>query len=160
MGIKRILTDTCCLSNFALIGRFDLLERLYPGSLAVTSWVVAEVEAGLAGLPRLQAALDSVAAGRIEVIDEASEAEFGLMRELPRKFSAADRSCISVAVHRGMVLMTDERAIIKECGRRGVAVARTQDVLAEAVSAGLIQTSELPVIADAMEREAGFRPGV
>jgi len=158
--VRKVLADTCVYSNFALIGRFDVLERLYGRDLAITRLVVAEIARGTSRLPGLGVGLEAVREGRLEVIDEIDPDELALMLNLPPKFSPADKTCIAVAVRRRWTLLTDEKAMLKECARRGAATLKTDDVLREAVRAGFLRTEDLSEIADVMERMANYRPAI
>lgn len=158
--MRKVLADTCVYSNFALIGRFDVLERLYGRDLAVTRLVVSEIERGAAKYPALGVGLEAIRDGRLEVVDEIEPDELALMLTLPPKFSPADKACIAVAVRRRWTLLTDEKAMLKECARRGAATLKTEDVLREAVKDGVLKAEELTGITDAMEREANYRPSV
>ena len=137
-----------------------MLESLYGKTLVVSRLVETELRKGLGRLPKLQAALEAIASGRIEVIDDLTEEELKTVQELPSKFSAADKVGLALAQHRGWALLTDERALLRECTARGIEAVRTEDILREAVGKGLVKQEELSKIADDMEQEANFRPKV
>ncbi len=156
----RLLVDTCVCSNFALIDRHELLEKLYGRALVVLRLVETEIKNGVPSLPKLAAALQAIAEGRLEVLDDVTEEELRTAGELPRKFSAADRVGLAVALHRKWELVTDERALLRECAARGISTVRTEDILLEAVEKGLLGREDLSKVRDEMEREANFRPNV
>jgi predicted nucleic acid-binding protein len=143
-----------------LIGRYGLLEELYRETLIVTELVVTEIRNGVASLPKLSAGLEAISRGQLEVLNEVTEEELATAGGLPRKFSAADRVGLAVALHRKWTLMTDERALLRECASRGIVTMRTEEILKEAVDKGLIMQEDLSKMADDMEREASFRPNV
>jgi len=158
--VGRLLIDTCVYSNFALIGRYKLLEELYRETLIVTELVVTEIRNGVAALPKLAAGLEAISQGRLEVLDEVTEQELATSGALPRKFSAADRVGLAVALHRKWTLVTDERALLRECAARGIATLRTEEILGEALEKGLVDRSVQSKIMAEMERDASFRPNV
>jgi len=137
-----------------------VLEKLYGDGLAITRFVESEIRTGAANLPKLQVGLDAIAAGRLRVVDDVSPEELATMQALPPKFSAADKTNIAVAGHRKWTLLTDERAMLAECGRRTIATLRTEDVLREAVQAGILKQDDLPGIADEMAQKAKYRPQI
>ena len=156
----RLLVDTCVYSNFALIGRYELLETLHGKALIVLRLVETEIKNGIPSLPKLEVGLRAIAEGRLDVLDDVTEDELRTAQELPRKFSAADRVGLAVALHRKWELVTDERSLLRECAARGVATVRTEDLLLEAVEKGLLAREDLSKVVGEMEREASFRPNV
>lgn len=136
------------------------MQALFGSELAVTRFVATELRVGVAHLPKLKVVLDAIDAGKIEVIDDITAEELDVMASLPRKFSAADKSCLAIAEKRSWSLLTDEKEMLKECARRNIATLRTEDVLREAVRAGVISAADLPAIADEMKREANYRPRI
>lgn len=137
-----------------------MLENLYGKTLVVTHLVVSELRRGVGKLPKLQSALEAIESGRVEAIDQLTDAELKTVQELPPKFSAADKVGLAIAQHRGWTLLTDERALLRECAVRGVECLKTEQILKEAVEKGLLKLEELSTIADDMEREASYRPNV
>lgn len=158
--MRRRLIDTCVCSNFALIGRHGMLESLYGKALVVSRLVETELRRGVGRLPKLHSALEAIADGRIEVFDDLTDEELRTVQGLPPKFSAADKVGLALAQRRGWALLTDERALVRECAARGIEAVRTEDILREAVGKGLVKQEELSKIADDMEQEANFRPKV
>jgi len=158
--VGRLLIDTCVYSNFALVGRYGLLEELYGETLIVTELVVTEIRNGVASLPKLTVGLEAISGGRLEVLNDVTEEELATAGSLPRKFSAADRVGLAVALHRKWTLITDERALLGECAAREIATLRTEEILKEANEKGLLKVEDLSKVADDMEREASFRPNV
>jgi len=158
--VGRSLIDTCVVSNFSLIGRYELLETLYGKALVVTRLVETELRNGLPKLPNLRPPLEAIEAGRLEVVDDVTEDELRTAGSLPRKFSGADRVGLAVAFHRQWTLLTDERALLRECAARGIETLRTDEILIDALDRGALEKAQLPGILDAMEREAHFRPDI
>lgn len=130
--MKSTLLDTSAYSHFARAGHYGLLERVFQGRLAVPSPVHDEAEKGTKRFPELKALAASIDAGKTALIDELTEKEYGIIADLPRKFSDTDRAGIAIARERSMILATDDEDVLTEAKRRGITTCETEDILEEA----------------------------
>ena len=139
---RRFFFDTVTLANFALAGCFGLLVDRYGTSLSVTEQVRVELAAGRAGgHAGLEAVEAALSAGAISLARPMDTAELELFAELLRTFGAGEASCIALALQRGGVVVTDDRAARRRCASRGILVTGTIGIL-QALAANRIVSAE------------------
>ncbi len=122
-----ILLDTTVLSNFALVGRPDLLRLALGSEVAATPQVMAEIMAG-------------VALGRVPETDlewlkvvALSEVEEESYQRFLRHLNQGEAACLAVAAHRPARVLTDDRDARAFAVRRGIAISGTLGVLVRLV---------------------------
>lgn len=144
------------LANFALAGCFGLLVDRYGTSLSVTEQVRVELAAGRAGgYAGLEAVEAALSAGAISPAGPMDTAERGLFAEFLRTFGAGEASCIALALHRGGVVVTDDRTARRRCASRGIGVTGTIGIL-QALAADRIVAAEEADALLARMVEVGF----
>lgn len=122
--------DTVTLSNFALCDRFDLLVKRFGTALILTEQVRVELAQGRsAGYIKLALIEDAVAAGRISVAATMTPGEIQLFRDLILVTGSGEASCITMARHRGGVVVTDDRLARRTSASHGVLVSGTIGIL-------------------------------
>lgn len=98
---KSVLLDNTVLSNFALVGRTDLVIALWAGA-CTTPAVMAEYDAGTK--------IGEVPVGTWEILRVITltpvETEFAT--RLHTRLGAGERSCIAVAYHRNGLFVSDD----------------------------------------------------
>lgn len=128
---KAVICDTTLLSNFAAAGQIALLLRALGRPLFTTPEVVAEisdgVQAGYAHLNELETLLLS-ADSPCEILS-VDETEVGTYRELRLRLHAGEASCLAIAIHRALILGTDDLAARKIAKAQGVQVIGTVGAL-------------------------------
>ncbi len=123
--------DTVTLSNFALVGQFELLVTRYGRGLLVTPEVLDEVAegvvAGYYALREIEAAVDE---GRVcQSGALSSVADRKVYRELLRILAPGEASCIAHAQACGGVVVSDDHMARQCCSERGVSVTGTIGIL-------------------------------
>ncbi len=146
--VRNLYFDTCTLSNFATVGRLDLLERRCGNRARWTETVRYEVSRGLSRQPYLQQVLDAGWLGTpVEVGGDPKELE-----EIERIRRALGGGSGDHLRHLGEaemfhhlenhdvygVLVTDDRPALDFAGRRGIATMDTVRLLAECHAQGEI----------------------
>jgi predicted nucleic acid-binding protein len=139
--------DTTVLSNFAAVGGLELLEKRYRGTAFTTVEVTDElrkgVKAGYAYLELILADIDRAdQGGWIGVLVPESAYERRLRAEFDDRLGAGEASCLSLAVSRGLTLVTDDRAARQMAEDRRVPVTGTVGILIKLVRTGTISLSE------------------
>ena len=139
--------DTTVLSNFAAVGRLDLLERRYRGTAFTTLEVTDElrkgVKAGYAYLELVLADVDHEDQERwIGVLVPQSAHERRLRAEFDDRLGAGEASCLALAVSRELTLVTDDRAARQVAEERRVSVTGTVGILIKLVRASTLSLSE------------------
>ena len=125
--------DNSAISNFAVVGRMDILRRRYGGKLVVTREVLLEAGRG----PGPEAIRQAVEEGWVELRTlYADSEEHGVFVDLRRRgFGLGEASLIAVCSTGGTwVLVSDDLDARREAVRRGIGVVGTYGVLARQVA--------------------------
>jgi len=147
-----ILVDTTVLSNFAHIGRPDLLRLALPNA-ATTPQVLVELERG-----RTSGHLPDCDWNWLEIV-ALSPAEEAHLNRIRRFLGSGEASCIAVALERGGILFTDDLDARRYAVRCGLSVSGTLGVLALLVRDGHLGVQEADLYLERM-RAAGYRSPV
>jgi len=147
------LLDNTVLSNFALVGRPDIVQRLWADAACTTPAAKAEYQTGItAGLVPVTAWTDL----RVVTL---TETETAFAAELPPRLGAGERTCLAVALHRQGRLASDDQDARSMARRHGVPTTGTLGILVLGVRQGLLSKDE----ANALLKEmiaAGYRSPV
>lgn len=147
--------DNSAISNFAAVGRTDILRERYGGRLAVTREVLLEAEKG----PCPEAVRRAIREGWVELrIVYADSREHGVFAELrDRGLGLGEASLIAACSAGGTwVFVSDDLDARREAGRRGMGVVGTYGILARQVAEAKLGLEEGNRLLRRMI-EAGFR---
>jgi predicted nucleic acid-binding protein len=129
-----IFLDNTVLSNFASVGRIELLIKALGSQVATTHEVIAEFDDGVAGGRLPETELDW-----LEVLDLEREEE-ALFQELLIRVNAGEAACLSIASQRNGRILTDDRDARKLAAQLKIPVSGTLGILQR-----LVQIDELPL---------------
>jgi len=151
--------DSVTLSNFALVGRMDVLSDRYRMRGFVTTQVVDELTSGVAaGHAPLADCLGLVDQGvfRVVTLDKTERDTF---RELIGHLGQGEAGTITAALHRKGIVVTDDLSGRRTCADMGIPVTGTIGIL-QAVLHDRVLT--LAVTNDLLHKmiAAGFRSPV
>jgi len=122
--------DTVTLSNFALCDEFRLLVDRYGTSLCLTEQVRVELAEGLsAGYIKLGSIEAEITHANITVAVTMSPAEASFYRDLIPMLGSGEASCITMAQHRGGIVVTDDLLARRTCSLHRVQVTGTIGIL-------------------------------
>lgn len=123
MSSRYVLLDNTALTNFALVGRPDLILNLWGSDCATTTAVMAEYQAGIVsrGLPAQN--WDSLTQLTLQPAEQVFADRMSL------QLGIGERSCIAVAVHRQGLFVCDDAKARHEAKRHGVLVSGTIGIL-------------------------------
>jgi predicted nucleic acid-binding protein len=131
-----VISNTTVLSNFASIGQFDVLRRLYQ-VLRIPTEVYEEISTGLEeGYLFYQDIVADIhpfsEAGwlHLTVMETDELRRFG---ELPARLHKGEAACLAIAEHRHWTLLTDDSAAREEAARRGIRLSGSIGCLVLAV---------------------------
>lgn len=147
--------DNSAISNFAAVGRMDVLRERYGGRLVVTREVLLEAERG----PCPEALRRALREGWVELrIIYADSEKHGVFAELRnRGFGLGEASLIAACSAGGTwVFVSDDLDARREASRRGIGVVGTYGILARQVAEGKMGLEEGNGLLRRMI-EAGFR---
>ena len=138
----KTLANTTVLSNFAAVGRLDLIRQLH-ARLYISNEVYEEILDGLEEGYDFYAGIDTQIhpfdeAGWIELVSMADEEELHLFRSLPRRLHRGEASCLAIARHRGWAFLTDDKLARTAARGWDIVVSGTLGVLVQAVKRELL----------------------
>jgi len=130
------------LSNFAAVGRLDLIQQLH-GRLYISNEIYEEILDGLEEGYDFYGGVDAqihpfAEGGWIELVSMAGEEELRLFRSLPRRLHRGEASCLAIARHRGWAFLTDDKLARTMAHVWGIVVPGTLGVLVQAVKRELL----------------------
>jgi len=136
-----VITNATVISNFAAIGQFELLHRLFK-RLHISAEVHEEVQAGLEDGYDFYTAVEGVIRpfaeqGWLELETMQGEAELRLFGAVPAKLHRGEASSIAIAKERQWLFLSDDAAARKYAQALGVPISGTLGCLALAVERGL-----------------------
>lgn len=133
------------LSNFSLVGRMDILRKLF-GKVYITHEVREEVLRGIEeGYAFLEGAETEVGIGKdawLELIGFDKPQEEQSFREYARKLGYGEASCLALARHRRWLVLTDDRAARQILRQESLEVTGTLGILKLAVETELFPLEE------------------
>jgi predicted nucleic acid-binding protein len=134
--VRPVLLDNTVLTNFALVGRDDLVRRLWPGTASTTPSAMGEFQAAV-----VRGLVPSTAWTTLPLISvTADEAAFAL--ELSPRLEAGERECLAVAVHRSGLLVSDDLDARNAARDPGVPTSGTLGVLVSCVRRGFLSRAQ------------------
>ena len=131
-----VLLDNTILTNFALVGRPDLVLDLWDVACAITPAVIAEYQAGVAshGLPaNIWNTVTSLP------LDPGEQA---LADQLPPRLGSGERSCIAIAIQRHGLFASDDAEARRVAQRHGLKVTGTIGILVLNTRLGRLAAAE------------------
>jgi predicted nucleic acid-binding protein len=139
--------DTTVLSNLAVVGRMDLLEKRYRTVGFTTVEVSDELRRGLqAGYGYLENVLQQIQSispgGWLRIAAPESPAEHQLRGEFDLLLDPGEASCLALAISRGLILVTDDLAARQLAQERGVPLTGTVGILLALVRDGALSLTE------------------
>ena len=150
--------DTTVLSNLAVVGRLDLLEKRYRTVGFTTVEVSDELRRGLqAGYGYLENVLQQIqsisSGGWLRIVAPESPAEHQLRGEFDLLLDPGEASCLALAISRGLILVTDDLAARQLAQERGVPLTGTVGILLALVRDGVLSLTEANgILAKMIER--------
>mgnify|MGYP000035117842 FL=1 len=153
MEKEAVVADNTVLSNFALIGREDILATLFENTFFTTEEVLEELKRGEQRNVLPKRDWQWIRVLKIEV----SQEEF-LFRLFAEMLGKGESSCLSIAISRDLKVLTDDIDARKLAQRRGVPVSGTIGVLIEAVREGLLSIEEGNLMLSDMIEKGYFSP--
>ena len=122
------LIDTNILSTFALVGRLDLLIKVF-GKLSIAEEVFNEVKkASSKGYAHAQAILERCDGESIEILTPTVE-ERNTMKTLPLSFGDGERGSIAIAKHRSLLFASNEKRVLNYGKREGIGTISLNSIL-------------------------------
>lgn len=153
------IANNTVLSNFASIGRLDILKRIFR-TLRISEEVWLEVKNGLeAGYfyqdETLKAIQDKDAWIKIVMMEDRERLDF---MEFSQKLGHGESSSIAIARHRNWVFLTDDKRARKLAINKGVSVVGSVGLLKSAVDFEFLELLEADKLLVKMIRSGYFSP--
>ncbi len=150
----KLIHDNTVLSNFAAVGRFDLLQHALGTELVCPRQVAAEFEAGIrkGKLPPTQFDM-------ITIIDSLEQAEDMLFQEYCHRVNAGEAAYLAIAAHRHWSLLSDDRDARKLAAQLSIPVSGTLGILLRLVTIRILTLEQADGLLGEMIAK-GFRSPV
>jgi predicted nucleic acid-binding protein len=145
-----LLLDNTVLSNFALVGRIELLTKALGSQVATTPQVMDEFNEGIARGRVPETNLDW-----LEVINLDAKEE-SVFQELLMRVNAGEAACLAVASQRNGRILTDDRDARKLAAQLKIPVSGTLGILLRLVQGNTLILAEANEILEQMITE-GYR---
>lgn len=150
--MKRALSDTTVLSNFANAQRPDLLRVLFV-SLLVPDSVWAELERG-----ERDGLIPAADWSWLNIVS-LTPAELDASRQLQRKLDLGEADCLAVSQARGLIVYTDDRRARRIGRAMGLDISGTLGCLLDLVELSILDLPDADVLLTRM-RKRGYRSPV
>lgn len=131
-----VLLDNTVLSNFALVGRFDLVHLALGDQAAAPTHVLQEYNNGV-----MKGILPNADWGWLKVIQLTSK-ETRLFNQHLSRVNSGEAACLAVAAVRNGLVFTDDRDARKLAAQLKVPVSGTIGILIRLHTLGIISLSE------------------
>jgi len=143
----KTLTNTTVVSNFAAVGRLDLLKQVH-GRLYVPNQVYEEILDGLEEGYEFYTAIEGqiyplAETGWIELVSMSHDEEFRIFQSLPRRLHHGEAACLAIAQHRTWAFLTDDKLARRLAQSRDIVVSGTLGVLTQAARRGLLTADQV-----------------
>ncbi len=145
-----ILLDNTVLSNFALLGRLDLLPLAVGDQAAIPAQVLQEYNNGVA-----KGILPQATWEWLEVV-EMNSGEHRLFNQHLSRVNAGEAACLAIAAVRNGLVITDDRDARKLAAQLKIPVSGTIGILVRLHTLGVITLSEANELLSQMI-ERGYR---
>jgi predicted nucleic acid-binding protein len=139
-----VFLDNTILSNFAMLGRTDLIYSLWPDVACTTKSVLEEYQAGTDILDLPGEAWEGL------IVHELSTEETTQLAMLPPQLGAGERSCLAAAIVQKAVFASDDRQARKHATQAGLNVIGSIGTLVQCVKKDLIDKPTAQEILDKM----------
>ncbi len=155
-----VIANTTVISNFAIVGRLDLLRDLL-GQVYISTDVYAEIQDGQAEGYDFYSDIESyihplTPDGWLCLTSPNGDDELRLLGQLPPALHRGEASCLVIAAHRGWAFLTDDARARKAARGSSVTISGTLGILVQAVKALLLSLDEANTLLSQMIH-AGYR---
>lgn len=150
----KVLVNTTVISNFAAVGRLDLLRSVF-GALHIAQAVLEEVQAGLDEGYLFYTGIESEIHpfsedGWLRLTTIEGEEELDLFQSLPGSLHRGEAMSLAIAKCRGWRFLTDDRAARSKADDLGVPKAGTLAILVQSIDAALITPEQGNIVLQEM----------
>jgi len=154
------IANTTVISNFAAVGRLDVLRSLL-GQVRISTDVYAEIQDGRAEGCDFYDDIEScihplTPDGWLHLTTPTGDDELRLLGQLSSALHRGEATCLVIATHRGWAFLTDDALARKTARKLNVTTSGTLGILSQAIKANLISLDEANALLRQMI-EAGYR---
>ena len=154
-----VIANTTIISNFAAVGRLDILRDLL-GRLYITTDVYAEIQDGLIEGYDFYEGIEfhvhpPAVDGWILLTALEGDEELHLFSHLPPTLHRGEASCLAIAARRGWAFLTDDSRARKSARELKVLISGTLGILVRAFAEKLLSLDEADILLHQMVK-AGY----
>jgi predicted nucleic acid-binding protein len=155
-----VIANTTIISNFAAVGRLDVLRDLL-GEVYISTEVYAEIQDGRTEgydfYGGIEAHIHPLAPGGwLHLTSFQGDEELRLFNNLPPVLHRGEASSLAIAAQRGWAILTDDARARQAARELGVRLSGTLGVLIQAIKADLLSVDEANQLLGQMV-ELGYR---
>lgn len=158
MHDRPLFFDTVTLANFARADAMHLLVDRYGRRAVLTPDVLSELENGIAAGRSQLLTVEKLAADNQLATTCLTPEERQTKVPLLQSLGAGEASCIACAIHRGGIVVTDDRTARATCSDYGIPVTGTIGILLALVRDGTLPSSDVDTILAEMIRQGFYSP--
>lgn len=140
-----VILNTTILSNFARVGRLDLLQLVF-GKVYISTDVYAEVQDGLAEGYDFYSALEEIIRApesrRWVHLTALTDQELGRFTDILGALHRGEASSIAIAATRGWAFLTDDALARRTARKLKITISGTLGILVRAVKDGHLTLDE------------------
>jgi predicted nucleic acid-binding protein len=141
---RKVFLDNTVLTNFALIGRPDLILLLWPDIACTTTSIMEEYQAGVYATKLPENVWHELPIYKLTTEENARATG------LPPQLGTGERTCLAAAIIQQGVLASDDQQARKYGLQVGVTIIGSVGILIRCIEQGLISKSEAQVLLDRM----------
>jgi hypothetical protein len=150
----KVIANTTVISNFAAVGRLDLIRGLLI-EVCISTDVYGEIQDGITeGIEYYTGIEDHIYPftldGWLHLCPIQGDEELRLFNQLPAALHRGEASCLAIAAQRGWAFITDDSRARKAARALGISISGTLGLLIEAVKIDLLSASEADRLLDMM----------
>ena len=158
-----VVSNTTVISNFAAIGRLDVLEQLF-GTLFIPTDVYSEIEAGLEEGYTFYQGIDQLVrpinpSGWLRLTSVSNDREIAALVALPAELHAGERACLVIGAERGWLVLTDDAAARRQARLMRIHLSGSIGCLVNACRGDILSVDDANACLNAM-MAAGYRSPV
>lgn len=157
-----VISNTTVISNFASVGRLDLLQRLFP-TLYISVEVLSEIQDGLNEGYTFYRDIERVIhplsdEGWIQLTGMSGIEELHTYGTLPSRLHPGEASCVAIAIHRKWLFLSDDLAARNQARQKSVRISGTIGCLILAIEQSICEIVDANILLRRMIQQGFYSP--
>ena len=133
-----VVVNNTVISNFAAVGRLDLLQELI-GTIYITPEVIEEIEQGIKrNYLFLEEAVRIINDEDWLLVTELGRKERELFKNMPNNLGSGERSCLAIAYIRDWAFLSDDKPARHYAKKNHISLSGTFGILNTAIDKNIL----------------------